>query len=113
LPKQFIKVGSFGGFAGSLTQVFLFPDGSRIKTTDIPGVENDTTRMESISKKTVKKLLKAFKGDEAPIPVTGTPGNMNYFLEVHLKDTMLRYSWSDSQQPASPVLSTYQKTLAP
>lgn len=113
LPDNYIKAGSFGGFAGSLTQVFLFPNGSRFKTFNLPGHAADTSEIQAFTKKEFKKLIKPFKGPDTPTSEKFPAGNMNYFVEVQLKDTLLSYRWSDSNRPSASILSLYQSVLTP
>ncbi|MFY0645009.1 MAG: hypothetical protein JXR19_11130 [Bacteroidia bacterium] len=91
LPKSFIEMGNFGGFAGSTESFYLFPNGQRLYSHSISG----NKELVSGTKKDFKSILKELKEMGVMDMTLDQPGNMNYYLRIKTKKIDHKLIWTD------------------
>lgn len=97
--ETYLEVGSYGGFTGESTSVFLLQDGRTFEQHQRNG---PLTPRKNVSKKEAATLFEQagkIKWNELPAQDFG---NMNYFIKYHQPDTSYEIVWGH-KGPEPPV----------
>lgn len=87
-----IKFGNGGGFAGSITEYIIKPDGEILINK---GFENNFIKFKTIKKKELKEIQKRLS-ELSNVPVEfNHPGNIYYFLEFKIDNELNKITWGD------------------
>ena len=107
LPKQFIEIGSFGGFTGMAESYLFFPNGQRFLNNSIAG-NNEIEKGESKDYKTLIKGLKDINFKELNL---NEPGNMSYFVRLKTKKEDKKIIWSNMDTAPEALVSFYRNAI--
>lgn len=97
--ETYLEVGSYGGFTGESTSVFLLRDGRNFEQSQKNG---PLTPRKNVSKKEAAALFEQagkIKWDELPAQDFG---NMNYFIKFHQPHKTYKIVWG-YKGPEPPV----------
>ncbi|MDA8886009.1 hypothetical protein OAD66_04565 [Bacteroidia bacterium] len=113
LPKEYIQIGSYGGFAGTAKTYFFFPNGQRILSSVILGSDtvqsaNDITKA---TPKDFKEMLKGLNEMEFCDMDLNEIGNMTHFIRLKTKKEDKSVQWSDMNKAPEALVSFYRNTL--
>ncbi len=106
LPREFVEIGSGGGFTGIYTYYKITPNGQVFKTASGASGYAEVGKLpKKIAKNAIKHLNKAVDSCDAK------SGNMNYFVFLGTKDTMYNWLWSDSNKPPAAAVDMVYTSL--
>jgi len=113
LPKNFIEIGSYGGFTGMQESYFLMPNGQRFFNNSMPGDTsfNNAIELEKTEAKAFKKVLKTLEKLDLEKLNLNEPGNMNYFIRLKQKKKEEIVLWSNMDNAPTELVSFYKNTI--
>ncbi len=107
LPKQFIEIGSYGGFAGLVESYHFFPNGQRFLENSISG----NNEVEKTEPKDFKNLLKGLKEINFKDLELNEPGNMSYFVRLKTKKQDKKLTWSNMDTAPEALVKFYKNSI--
>jgi hypothetical protein len=113
LPKQFIEIGSYGGFAGTAKTYMFMPNGQRFMSSGILG-GNETSSANEIAKaspKEFKSMLKNLKDLKFKDMDLNEVGNMTYFVRLKSKKSDKKIQWSNMDTAPQALVEFYRTSL--
>lgn len=113
LPKQFIEIGSYGGFTGMQESYFLMPNGQRFFNISMPGDTSfeNAIEIEKTEAKNFKSLVKELKQLDFNEINLNESGNMNYFIRLKKKKSEKQVVWSNMDTAPEALVTFYRNTL--
>jgi len=113
LPKNFIEIGSYGGFTGMQESYFLMPNGQRFFNNNMPGDTNfnNAIELEKTETKAFKKVLKTLEKLDLEELNLNEPGNMNYFIRLKEKKEEEMVLWSNMDSAPTELVTFYKNTI--
>ena len=113
LPKQFIEIGSFGGFAGEAKTYYFFPNGQRFLNSGVMATDmsKSTNEIEKLEPKAFKTMLKSLKEMDFCNMDLNETGNMNYFIKLKSKKEENKVQWTNMDTAPEALVSFYKNTL--
>ena len=113
LPKQFIEIGSYGGFTGMQESYFLMPNGQRFFNNSMPGDTSfeNAIEIEKTEAKNFKSLVKELKQLDFNEINLNESGNMNYFIRLKKKKSEKQVVWSNMDTAPEDLVNFYRNTL--
>lgn len=113
MPKQFIEIGSYGGFTGVQESYFLMPNGQRFLNISMPGDTSfeNALEMEKTEAKDFKSIVKELKTLEFDKINLNEPGNMNYFIRLKKNKSEKQVVWSNMDTAPKALVTFYQNTM--
>ena len=113
LPKEFIEMGSYGGFAGTATKYFFFPNGQRFLSNGIAGGSQNATsnEIEKAQPKDFKNMLKGLKALNFCDLELNEVGNMTYFIKLKNKKEEKLVQWNNMDTAPAALVSFFREQL--
>lgn len=113
LPKQFIEIGSYGGFTGMQESYFLMPNGQRFFNNSMPGDTNfsNAIEIERAEPKVFKEAIKDLKKMDFDKIDLNENGNMNYFIRLKKKKEEQQVVWSNMDTAPAELVSFYKTSI--
>lgn len=97
LPKEYIQIGSFGGFAGQVTTYFFFPNGQRFTGEGIgsgDGISESKEIQQGTPDNFKRMKSQLFENEFGKIKLNEI-GNMTYFIRLKTKKTDHAVQWNN------------------
>jgi hypothetical protein len=113
LPKQFIEIGSYGGFAGTAKSFFFLPNGQRFMNSGFLGAENkdNANEIEKMKPKAFKEMLSNLKKMNFDKLELNEIGNMTYFVKLKTKKTEKKIQWNNMDTAPPELVQFYREAL--
>lgn len=113
LPDEYIQIGSYGGFTGSVETFFFFPNGQRFLTHGSPtsDVPENSDEIEGGSKKEFQSMLNDLEELDFYNIEMMEIGNMTYFVRVKTKKADKSVQWGDNSTISKSLESFYKNAL--
>lgn len=113
LPKQFIEMGSSGGFAGTAKSYFFFPNGQRFLNQGLMGSVDtaNAQEIETATPKDFRELLKSLKKMDFKDLELNEVGNMTYYIKLKSKKKEKLVQWSNMDTAPEALVDLYRFTL--
>ena len=94
LPQEYLRIGSFGGFSGAEEQFILLENGQRFYAQTLNGTVG-SHEMSRITHREYEQLEDALEEAMEGLKLNDS-GNMNYYIELHEDDEVIRVQWTDT-----------------
>ena len=107
LSKVHIALGSYGGFAGTIEIYYFLENGQLFYTNSMTGDKE----LEPMSKKQFKAMKKELENLDFVNTILNDPGNMNYFIQLTLKNTSHKVLWSNPETAPADLVEFMDKHL--
>jgi hypothetical protein len=109
--KQYIELGSYGGFAGvSMVYTFL-SNGQRFKSEGLMGAEAKSQELEKGDDAAFKNMLKEMKVLDFKNIELNEVGNMTYFITLKSKRKEKKIQWNNMDMAPKELVYFYRNTL--
>ena len=110
--KQYIEVGSYGGFAGASTIFTFLSNGQRFKSEGVMGaVQMDKQELEKGDHSDFKELQKGLKTFNFKDMELDEVGNMTYFVTLIKNNKKKKIRWSSMDTAPQDLVYFYRTTL--
>lgn len=111
LPKEYIEMGSFGGFAGVTIRYYFLPSGQRFVYQGDLSTMTNTEEIEKITPKEYKNLQQSLKDIDFKNIELNETGNMTYFIRCKTPRDENLVQWSNMDTAPEAVVELYRSSL--
>lgn len=113
LPKEYIQIGSYGGFAGNVTTRFFFPNGQRFIAEGIGTGDGVTSskEIEPFTCKEFKEMKASLSSMNFEQIILDDIGNMTYFIRLKNKKTDHTVQWNNLDTAPEALVLFYNKNI--
>ena len=110
--KQYIEMGSYGGFAG-VSKVYTFlSNGQRFKSKGLMGaIEQNSKELEKGESADFKAMLNGLKEVNFDNLDLNETGNMTYFIKLVNKKKEKKIQWANMDTAPKELVYFYRNTL--
>jgi hypothetical protein len=113
LPKQFIEIGSYGGFAGTSKSFYFLPNGQRFMNEGVLGAEDakNAIEIEKAEPKDFRAMTKGLRKMDFKKIELNEIGNMTYYIRLKSKKKDKKIQWSTMDTAPASLVSFYKESV--
>jgi hypothetical protein len=110
-PKEYIEMGSYGGFAGLAETYYFFPNGQRFfETGFMSDSVKQVTAIETSELETYAKMVEELNAMNFSEIKSTPPGNMTYYIFHKTKKTNHKVVWKNMEEAPEVLQQFFQKS---